>query len=373
MSEDLQKNEAGPHDISLKDLINKLWDYFYYVLSRWKIISLIILVSLAFHVYKALKHNKQYTAKLTFMVNEDESSSLGGLGSLLGSFGGLLGGGGSEYNLDKVLELSKSDKIGRTILLKKIKVNNKEDYLANHLIESFDTLNQWNYTKWYKRPFEDMENKAKTRNYRFSADTLDIKNRLQSKITKQLFSRLFGDDQGNEGIVVGEYGEITGIMKLSSRSYNEDLAIAITNSIYDALKSFYIIKSTEKQQKTFDIMKAKHDSIETLWKNNTYALAKFQDTNNALFRYVDKSKISTLQQSILIYGAALGEAKKNLELSSFALQEQTPFIQAIDTPYAPLGNSKQGWPIVIIMGIALGGFLGVLFVMLQKIYADIMA
>lgn len=373
MSEESTIENTTAHEISLKDLINKLWEYFYYVVSRWKIIALFVLVSLVYHIYKAQTHNKQYTAKLTFMVNEDESSSLGGLGSLLGSFGGLLGGGGSEYNLDKILELSKSNKIGRSVLLEKVTVNNKEDYIANHLIESFDTLNQWNYTKWYKRPFEDMENKAKTRNYRFTTDSFDLSNRLQAKVTKQLFTRLFGDDQGNDGIVLGEYIEVTGIMKLSTRAYHEDLAIAITNSIYEALKTFYITKSTEKQLSTFNIMKTKHDSIETLWLNNNYALRSFQDRNQGVFRSADRTQESTLQQKVLLFGAALGEAKKNLEISRFALEEQTPFIQEIDKPYPPLGHSKQGWPIVIIMGTAIGVFLGLILVMVQKIYQDIMA
>lgn len=369
-----QKHNAGNEDeISLKDLILKFWEYFYHVLGRWKLILLFVLIGIAFNLFRYFNHVPKYTATISFMINEDESSSIGGIGSLLGSFGGLLGGA-SEYNLDKILEISKSDRIGEKILLDKSTINGKEDYIANHLINSLDSLDKWIPVKWYKKPFIDYERKLKQRSHRFTNDTLDYSNRIETYVFKQLTKLLFGlKTDNNGGIISSSYGELTGIMKLSTSSLNQVLSIDITNSIFLELRSFYTHKSTEKQKQTYDIMKVKHDSINELLVQNERALARFQDTNRGLFKISDQVKKDQYQREVFILATALGEAKKNLEISDFALRNKTPFITVLDRPFLPLGSSRPGIVNTLIFGIILGGLLGLLFVLTKKIYSDILS
>jgi len=367
-----QKHNAEIEDeISIKDLILKFWEYFYYILKSWKLIALFVVLGLTFNFYKYFTHNTKYTAAISFMINEDESSSLGGLGGLLGSFGGLLGGA-SEYNLDKVLEISKSDRIGEKILLKKAIVKGKEDYIANHLIVSLDTIEKWVNVSWYKKPFINYERKLKQRNHRFTKDSIDFQNSIETYVLKELITILFGKD-GGSGIVESEYGELTGIMKISTSSYNDKLSIDITNSIFEELSEFYIKKSVEKQQQTFDLMKVKHDSINDLLAANDYSLAKFQDTNRGLFKISDQIRKDQYEREVFILATALGEAKKNLEITDFALRNKTPFIQVLDRPYLPLDSSKSGIFSIVLLGLFLGGFMGVFLVISRKLYRDIMS
>ena len=372
MSEQKQ-NTRNEDEISLKDVILKAWEYVFHVIHHWKLISLFIILGLGYNLFEYFTHVPKYSATISFMINEDESSSLGGIGGLLGSFGGLLGGA-SEYNLDKVLEISKSDRIAEKILLKKVSINNEVDYLANHLITSQDTLDKWLEVKWFKRPFIDYERKKAQRAYRFSNDKVDFNNRLEAYVLKQLIKLMFGPKSGpGDGIVNSEYGELTGIMKLSTSSYNESLSLNITNFLFEELSDFYIKKSVEKQQQTFDLMKMKHDSINNLLAVNEYSLAKFQDTNRGLYKISDQVKKDQYQREVFILATALGEAKKNLEISDFALRNKTPFIQVLDKPFLPLGSSKPGVFNIILIGIILGGFLGTVLVICKKIYNDIMS
>ena len=90
-------------EITLKELILKIQEFYREVLKRWLLVILITLPVMGYMFYKAYKTPNTYPATLTFMVNEDKAG--GGLGGLAASFG--LGGGGGEYNLEKILSLQK--------------------------------------------------------------------------------------------------------------------------------------------------------------------------------------------------------------------------------------------------------------------------
>ena len=152
-----------------------------------------------------------------------------------------------------------------------------------------DTLDEWVTVNWYKKPFINYERKLQQRAHRFTSDSIDFDNSIETYVLKELTKLLFGTE-GGSGIVFSEYGELTGIMKLSTSSYNENLSIDITNSIFEELSDFYIKKSVEKQQQTFDLMKVKHDSINDLLATNDYLLARFQDKNRGLFKISDQIK-----------------------------------------------------------------------------------
>lgn len=360
-------------EISLKDVINTFWEYFWHILKKWWFIAIMGILFVIYNVYKTVTHNTKYIAPITFMINEDESSSLGGIGSLLGSFGGLLGGG-SEFNLDKILEISMSNRLGSNILLEKVTINGNEDYLANHLIVSKDTIQQWVEIGMLDGILLDdrkMKWKKDQKEFRFSADTLDYSNRMQTSVIKKCYATIFGSE-GAEGMVSTEYGELTGIMKLTTESYHETLSLAITKNLYESLKKFYIEKSIEKQQQTFNIMKEKHDSIRSVLTSMDYSLANFKDTERGLFRSKDKLRKDQLQRNIAINTMALGKAKENLEIADFALRDKTPFVQVIDEPFPPLKNTKPNLIMSIILGGIAGGMIGVFLVGGRKLYKDIM-
>lgn len=360
-------------EIALKDVINTFWEYFWHMLRSWIFIGFMVILFVIYNIYSTVTHDTNYIAPITFMINEDESSSLGGIGSLLGSFGGLLGGG-SEFNLDKILEISTSNNLGEDVLLNKVTINGKEDYIANHLIISKDTLQEWIEFRFLDNFLLDDRKrniKQKQKDFRFVADTIDYSDRIQTSIVKKCYSTLFGNE-AVDGMVTTEFGELTGIMKLETKSYNETLSIAITESLFEALKTFYIEKSIEKQQQTYNIMKAKHDSIRTKLASLDYTLANYEDTKRGLFRKTDKLKKEQLQRNIAINTMALGKAKENLEISDFALRDKTPFVQVIDNPFPPLLNTKPSIVRSVVIGGFLGGFLGVLLVGFRKIYKDIM-
>ena len=133
--------------------------------------------------YKTLTTPITYTAKLSFMVNEDDTKRQG-VSSLLNNIG--LGvGTGSEYNLEKILELSKSLFIIQEVLFTRAKVGGKEDFIGNHLIEKLELEKNW-------------KKKAPALvGFRFQHDSIPAFSRNERRVLKALYNKL-ASETGNQ-------------------------------------------------------------------------------------------------------------------------------------------------------------------------------
>lgn len=373
MSENYQNQYIEEDEITLKELILKIKEFITEVWDAKWLIPVFILPVLAYMSYKALKTTPTYEAPLTFMINEDEGGSLGGIAGLLGQFGLGGGGGGSEYNLDKILELMKSHKITQNVLLKKVNIHGQSDYLANHVINNLDTLGQWYPVSFYKRPFTDMEKVEAVRSFRFTSDTLSFNNILENRIIKAVYSQLVGSPADrSKAILSSGYEENTAIMNITSRAFDEELSLALTDGFFEELSEYYIDKSIEKQKATFDLVRFKHDSLLTELRTVEYRLADFNDRNRNVISQKESIEQVRLRNSIIYLSAGLAKAKENMEIADFALQTKTPFIQVIDRPFMPLSRSKPSLFRTFVMATFLGAFLAIGFIVARKIYRDAM-
>ena len=359
MVEHPQHRQNSDGEFGLKDLILIIKSYVEELFRNWLIIAMVCLPLLVYFLYDAIKTPAKYKATLTFMLNEESGSSIGGMASILGQFG--LGGGGSEYNLEKIMHLSKSRKIIQTVLFDKAKIGNKEDWIANHIIKEYNYHKNWD------------EDTTGLKGFYFQHDSIPAFNRVERKVLLTLYKKIKGNpQQGVEGIYQGDISVETGIMSLSCNTTTEPLSIHIVNSLFDKLGKFYVNKTVEKQQQTFNVIKAKADSVQQLLASAEYALAKFKDSSRGLFTKKDGLRESQLKRDISMYSIVLGEAKKNQELSDFTLKNETPFIQVIDEPITPILPTKKSKMIAIIFALLAGGMLSGGFIIVRKLYRDTM-
>ena len=98
----IENNQNISDEISMKELLLGVRYYWKLLIRKWYIIiPIALLVSFAWS-YKSIMSRPNYNASLTFMVNEDEASSIGtsGMSSVLGRFGISSG----KYNLEKIFK-----------------------------------------------------------------------------------------------------------------------------------------------------------------------------------------------------------------------------------------------------------------------------
>lgn len=314
------------------------------------------------------KNPPLYQAKLNFMLNEDEGSSLGGIANILGQFG-LGSGGGSESNLDKILELSRARTIAQDALFITEELHGQSDYLANHLIHSLEKEKNWEGDGLLSfGKDEDLSLKG----FRFTHNDFSNFSLLENKALKKIHNHLMGKElQG--GAFQSDYSELSGIMDFSMTSSDASLSIKTVNKLFEKLSDYYLGKNSEKQEKDFRIIKSKYDSIQTTLDKVMYSIAQFEDKNRGLIKKQDSYRLKKMKGEEMKLGAMLAEAEKQYQIAQITRESRSEYIQVIDKPLLPLKPVNKGKIYYFLLGGFIGGLLAIGYLTLKKIYADIMS
>lgn len=353
-------NQQRQDEVSLKVLLLKTGDYARELIRYWKITLAVVILSLGYTIFTALTTPKKFQAELTFMVNEDESSQLGGVEAVLESIGISGAAANSEYNLDKILQLSKSQRVLFDALLDSSEVKGKRDLNANHLIRV------QNLHKVWKRE------KPKLVKFFFTHDSLAIFNRQESTALKYIYGMVLGNNS-NTPLLTTTILEDPGIMSMTLVTRSEEFSYQFLSQIFRHLSQFYIDKTTEKQFDTYRKVSQQVDSIRVVMAKKEYELANFSDRNQSLVTETSALRRAQLERDVFVLNTMYGEAVKNEEIAKFALKNKTPFVQPIDFPFPPLKVIRVSLPKSIIIGILFGLFFSALFLLGRKALREVMA
>ena len=355
----MTSNSSQNDGVGLKELILKIKEIWYEAWRNWWIIALFILAVLAFQVYTVFSSRPYYPAKLTFMVNEQEGG--GGLGAMAGVLGNFGLGRGGDFNLEKMLELSKSRKIIQNVLLSKGDMNGKNDFYGNHLIKLYDYHEEWS------------EDTTGLNQFLFTHDSIPAFSRIENKVLMIMHARVIGNkERGLEPLLRSAVSENTGIMALNLVSLNEDISINLLREIYNELSEFYINKAIEKQKHTFDAIKSKADSLKQELSSAEYGLANFMDRNRGLYNKTDQLNQLRLEAKVKMLAAAWAKVEEQKEVAEFSLRDRTPIVQIIDLPIPPIKAVSKSLVKAGAIAVFLGTFLGLLLIIGKRVYKDVM-
>lgn len=359
-----QIQPPGPEEeeLTLRDIVVRVREYWSELKRSWRTLALICLPFLVWQGYMWYTSKPTYQTKLTFMVDDDSGGGGGILGSILGGFGLA---GGSDNN-DKILELARSMRIIRQALFQKTEINGQTDYLANHFIR----LQNLHEEEWSKKPKNPGQPALK--GFVFSHDSVEQFTRLENTALKSLYGMLVGSEESRPLFGARDNAD-SGVMTFTLSTRSEALTIALLRAIFDQLSDFYVNASTEKQQETYEIIRAKSDSLRRLLSGTEFRAAQFKEQNNLLLRPTDQLPTERLARDKAMLNLMYGESVKNLELADFALRNKVPYIQAIDLPIPPLTAAPYGKKKALGLGLGLGLVIGSLFVIGRKMVRDQMA
>ncbi len=360
----MSREPGHSEEITLKETILTTQEYWKEIKSKFLVLILFVILLSSFQLFKYFTAKSTYEAPLSFMLNEEDGSAGGAISGLLGQIGLPIGGG--ETNLDKILELAKSRKIAQQALFTKKTINGNDDYLANHLISMLKEKNEWN-----RKGFLDESDEYDIDNFSFTHDSFPSFSMTENKALKQLHGHLLGSKEvAKRALLNNSQNEPTGIMTILASTYDPEISVALSKSMFEVLSTYYVDKTIEKQEYTFELIQAKTDSIYEELQQKNYSLANFKDKNQSLFARTDQLTESRLMMEIQKLSAMYGEATKNLEIAEFSLKNKTPFIQLIDEPVLPIEASKSSLIKSLITGIILGLFLGVFYLVTRKMIRD---
>jgi len=347
-------------EISLKELILKIKDWYRFLLTKWLVIVAAGIIGGAIGVGYAFMQKPEYTASLSFAL-EDEKQGAGGLSGALGlasSLGIDLGtSAGGAFSGANLIELMKSRNIVEKSLLNPITVNGKTQSFVQYYI-NYNELNK----DWGSNPL--------LKGVVFAPDDDRSKFTLQQdSILGNIYSSVL------QMLTVGQRDKKVSIISIDVKSTNEFFSKAFAENLAYEVSSYYIEIKSKKAKQNMEILQHQTDSIRAELNGAIVGVAAAADNTFGLnpAMMVRKAPGTRRQVDVQANTAILTQLVTNLEMAKVSLRKETPLIQVIDRPILPLKKEKLGKLKSLILGGFLAGFLTVLVLIFKKLFAGILA
>jgi hypothetical protein len=352
-------NEQNHSDeISLKELIVKLKEWFDYLVSKWKIIFLVSLIGGLLGLGYSLLQKPTYTASLSFALEDENSGGgLGGAFGLASSFGiDLGGGGGSIFTGSNLTELFKSRAMVEQTLLSPVTSNGKVISLAEMYIQNEGWRETWNQNLKYK--------------------TIRFLPKANRKSFTRVHDSIFGviyKDLSKNRLSVGQRDRKVDIISIDVVSTNELFSKYFCEALAKKVSDFYVETKSKKSRENMMILERQTDSIRRELNGAITGVAVANDNTFGLNPAMNVRRTPSARRQVDVQAntAILTELVKQSELAKVTLRKETPLIQIIDRPILPLPKERFGKAKGILMGGFLAGFLVGLFLIIKRVFKNL--
>jgi hypothetical protein len=339
-------------ELTLKELILVIQEYFVYFLRKWYWVVLGALVVGGIFFYNAYTAPVNYDAPLTFMMNDDKGGGIGA-GAILGSLG-LGGGEGGGGKASKLLQLGKSRKVLGKVLFDSAMINGKTQLVADHIIDIYDYDQDW-------------EENAQLKGFRFGEGMPLKSNVVGNEVFKILYRKMIDED---EGLISLSIDESSGLSDLRANSLDPELSVVLVNQIFKELSEYFVATSISGKQETLAQLSERADSVKIELGIVEARLARFEDRSSQIFLRQNTVKGRELNRQVFILSAMYGEIMKNKETAAFLLANEKPAFNLIDAPLLPLRAIKESLVRVLIIGGLLGGVLTTMVLFFVKLIRE---
>jgi uncharacterized protein involved in exopolysaccharide biosynthesis len=345
------KSQYNKDELSLKDLIKIIQDWYQYLYKKWKLIFLISFMGAIVGFIYAKSQPVKYKAILTFIVDEEKSNS-SGLGNLASQFGFDAGSGGGAFSGANLVELMKTRLIIERTLLHPIVVNGETISIA----EFYLRLNKMRES--LKVEFLPNADRSK-----FSLE--------QDMILKSIYKSLSGSDN----LSILQKDKKVSFQTIEVTNTDENFAKIFCENLAKVTTEYYIEIKSKKAKNNVEILQKQVDSIRNQFNISIVNVAR--ETDN-IYNINPAFKAKGVQPAkkqidLQINTSMLSSLVTNLEMSKMALRKETPLIQIIDRPTYPLEKIKLSSLISLIIGGFLAGFLTILYLISIKLYKNVIS
>lgn len=341
-------------EISLRELLAKVKEWYFYLLSKWKVILLAGIIGASLGIVYSIMKKPVYTAKLSFALEDEKGSSgLGGALGLASTLGLDVGGSaGGIFVGSNLTELFKSRSMVEKTLLTPVTVDNKVISLAEMYIEN---------NKWRKQWEED----PKLRTIQF------LPNQQRKGFTR-VHDSILGSIYQNlskSGLIVDQKDKKVSIITMEVSSTNELFAKYFCENLARQVGKFYVDTKSKKARINMDILERQTDSVRGELNGAITGVAVANDNTFNLNPALNVKRAPSARRQVDVQAntAILTELVKQGEMAKVTLRKETPLIQVIDRPILPLEKERFGKTKGIVLGGFLAGFLTVLFLTIKRI------
>ena len=340
--------------IAAKELIAKVKEWWFYLLSKWKIIIPFGIIGAALGVGYSFMQKPLYTASLSFALEDQQQNRvLGGALGLASQFGFDIGeSGGGIFAGANLIELFKSRTMVEQTLLSPAIVDGKTISFAEMYIQNSKWREQWETNK-------DLKN----------IQFLPNANRLQFSRAQDSILGVIYKNITTAALNVEQKDKKVDIISIDVKSFNENFAKYFAEALAGVVSDFYISTKTHKAKLNMEILEKQTDSVRNELNGAITGVAMANDNTFGLNPALNVRRAPSARRQVDVQAntAILIELIKQLELAKVVFRKETPLIQIIDRPILPLRKEKFGKLKGLLIGGFLAGFLALFYFIIKRL------
>lgn len=349
--------EIQEEEITLKELIQIIQGYWNYLVSKWRVIAVAVLIGSAIGLSASFIIKPQYKGALTFVIDEDNKA--GGLASLASSFG-LVGAMGEQslFSSSNIIEFLKTRIMVESALLRPIP---EAPYQNKTYAEVYIKENKLD-KNWEDHPV--------LKDIRFNVrDNRSMFGREKDSILGAIYTHII-----EKNLSVSQPNKEVSFIEVNVVTTNEIFSKNFANELIDIVSEYYIKSKTQKAQSSVDVLQRQTDSVSNALYSSMSGAASSLDQVFGLNPAMNIQKVSSAkgQTQVQMNAIILQELVKNLELAKMNLLNNTPAITVVARPIYPLEIDSIGKAKGIVFGGFLAGFSIVIFLIGRKYWANLM-
>jgi uncharacterized protein involved in exopolysaccharide biosynthesis len=352
-------------EVSFKELILKLKEWFLYLKTKWVIIFFGGILGAVMGFSNAYLQKPKYTATLSFALEDEKSGGGVGLSGALGlasslgiDLGNSAGGAFSGANL---IELMKSRTLIERALLNPIKTESSSISLAEYYIEFSGIRKALDIKKDLSKIHYSINDNRAT----FSLQ--------KDSILGEIYKKIVGVN--NFGLIsVAQKDKKISIINVEVNSEDELFSKSLTESIVKEVSEFYIDTKSKKARINVNILQKQADSIRNELNAAISGVAQASDNTFNLNTALNIKRTTSTKRQVDVQAntAILTQLVTNLEMAKVTLLKETPLIQIIDKPILPLPIEKKSKLKGLLFGGLLSSFLIILIIVGRKIFIGLL-
>jgi uncharacterized protein involved in exopolysaccharide biosynthesis len=344
-------------EITLKELLISIQEWFSFLLSKWVFILILGLAGGAIGLGVSFFSKPKYLAKSTFVIEEKSNgNNLGAYAGIAAQFGINLGGGDNTlFAGENIMEFMKSRLMIEKTLLSPVVVDGKEDLLLNLFIQSEGMAKSW-----AKNPHTNVHFEINQPRETFSL--------VQDSLLKEVYNYII-----KKNIAVAKPDKRLSIIALEVNSKSEQFSLNFNRILLAHVSDFYVKTKTKKLKENVDILQSKTDSVKEDLDNAIVRRANFGDQNLNLVSQTAQITRLRAERDVQVLSTMYTELIKNLELAKFSLAKEEPLIQLIDGPQLPLEKKKFGKAKGLVLGGLFAGIMAGFILIALRVYQNIIA
>ena len=346
--------QTAEGEITLKEFVTKSKEWKRYILAKWKIIFLFGMLGGLAGLTVSFMSKPVYSASLTFVLDDQQTSDVGGAMGLANMLGfNISGGAGGIFSGGNLIELFKSRTMVEQTLLSPVDANSNQISFAEMYIQMQGWREQW-------------QKNDKLKAIQFLPNTDRSKfSREQDSIMGVMYQSI---SQGS--LKVEQKDKRLDIITLEMQSGNENFAKYFAEALAKEVSDFYIATKSQKARINMDILEKQTDSVRAQLNAAISGVAVASDNTFGLNPALNVARVPSTKKQVDVQAntGTLMELIKQSELAKVMVRKSTPLIQIIDRPIFPLKVQKLGK----LRSIIIGGFAGGVFILVVLIFLRIL-